>query len=528
MINKFKLSVVLIAILGLLQITCKKPNTGLTFSIRSDVMKYTAMVSFVDPTTGNAPANVTMSITGPDASLIYEISGKKNFYVLGGQIALGLDPNNSPTASAPKKFNIIASAPGYLSVNVPVTMNESIKQQQLTVNLVNISNPPPGVTIIHKNLALVNGQLPAAVSFATDTTNGKVDSMTLKLPVGLKFLDSSGNQLLGSSVSVQMVHFDNRTQSSLDCFPGGGNPVSNSVVDASGNSTSKYFTTLGFSDISMTVGGNVVRKFSDSITMTMNINDTTNDINTGSPIQAGSLLSVYSYRVETGVWQYENMRAVTSSGSGLIVTHSTNHLTTYNFAYTTDICPNPQSITITYPALGSNKVTGILNIGVLPAGDNGVFRTYPSIKIPITNQSFPYTVSLGNLPTGQVSIAASLFNRIGSNSANDLCSTPATVNISGGAFTFVTASIVGKCRYDSSKVVSPSFYVDYRLHGSNAQYQLLGFVSNGQFSTPLVTVGKTYDLRATFAGQQIDTFATVTNTVNSISVDMSSTSFCQQ
>lgn len=525
MINKFRISVVLIAMLGLLQITCKKPNTGLTFNIRSDVMKYTVLVRFVDPTTGAAPTGMhQLSITGDNASEIYEISGSKSFTVLGGQIPLGLDPNTVPAAGVPKKFNIVAVADGYLSVNIPVVMRENNFQQIITVNMVNLAHPPAGVSVVSKHFTLVNGQLPAAVSLATPATNGKVDSISLSLPAGLKFYDANNVQLTGSNVFVQVVHFDNRAQTSLSCFPGGGNPISSNIKDASGAITSGFFTTLGYSDIYMSVGSTEVRNFNDSVRMTMTLNDTTNDLSTGAHITTGSTLKVHSYRVETGQWQYEANRPVESSGSRLVIKHATTHLTTYTFGFLTDVCSNPPPLTITYAPGNTQQFTGIIHLKNIPADDN---NNYAVSDITISGQSFPISVYLPYAVSGTSVTRASFYDANGVTTSS-LCSA-ATLDLTGIAFqTLVTAVIKGTCANDPTKIVSPSFYVDYRLHGSSDNYQLLGFVSYGHFSTPAVLVGQTYDLRAVFAGQLIETTQVISQANNTATVDMSSTSFCQQ
>jgi hypothetical protein len=368
--NKFRYSIILIAILGVMQVTCKKPDTGITVNINADVAKYTQLVEFTDAATGLAPtASISIKITGPDADKVYEISGVKSFIPVDGIISFMFDPTTTVSATNPLTYNIVASAPGYLSVCRKVTITSVDSQAYIQIPMVNLSALPDGASYKPFSVTISNGVLASSVSVSTPIASGKkVDSCKLTLPAGMKFYDSLGNQIQNGSVSGRIVHFENRNSDALSYFPG-GSPLAENFIDRNGNSTPSLFYTMGYADITMNVGSTPITKFDPNPalqpTLTMEINDTAINPETGVAMKDGDTLGVFSYKLETNQWKYDATDTVKKNGTKLYMSHKLAHLTTYNFDFCSAANCTGKTVTITSTnnaALGSFNETYIFTI----------------------------------------------------------------------------------------------------------------------------------------------------------------------
>ncbi len=92
-----------LALLGAAQTGCQKaPTDGIKLNIGTDVIKYTAQVQVYDAAQMAAlPAasNATVTVTGPDAAYVYDISGSRTLSINGGMASFAIDPARVPTAA---------------------------------------------------------------------------------------------------------------------------------------------------------------------------------------------------------------------------------------------------------------------------------------------------------------------------------------------------------------------------------------------------------------------------------------------
>ncbi|SEM05183.1 hypothetical protein SAMN05216436_101268 [bacterium A37T11] len=143
---------------------CRKPTENLTVSLNinnGEPSKYHVILKVSDAKTAAAPAGATLNVTGQDASLIKSGTDSKSFRVYDGFAELALDPAHIPTSATPVKFNVSLSADGYLPVTQEVWIREDQFEQQVDINLINLSNPPDGIGVSVTKLNLNNGVLPA-------------------------------------------------------------------------------------------------------------------------------------------------------------------------------------------------------------------------------------------------------------------------------------------------------------------------------------------------------------------------------
>lgn len=272
----------------------------------STVIKYGVSVQFVTESSSAKDGienveNVTMEITGPDAGLVKTISGSTDFEVENGFICLDLVSDVSPSESNPVSFNIVAKASGYLTTIQPVLI-EDTSLQVLVVNMLNLNDPPEGVSVKQQSFSVGDDGLSEEVTIETSLEN-KPEGAIIKFEEGTKFLDEAGNPVTGNIIAT-IVHFDNRSESSLINFPGGYTAYS--AKDSLGNTMDPIvFATAGFMSMDFETESKVkIDSFSKPMEMTVGLNDTThNPDNNDLTIQKGESLPVWCMDPETGTWK---------------------------------------------------------------------------------------------------------------------------------------------------------------------------------------------------------------------------------
>ncbi|WP_316800771.1 hypothetical protein [Pedobacter frigidisoli] len=127
---------------------CKKPTENIKIVVDTDVIKYTAMINVTDASTGApAPANTTITISGDQASNIYELSGKKDIRLTSGMVTIGLQPNVVPAENNPITISVGIASSGYNTASKQITFTTSQKQQVINIPITKTgSTTPPIVT----------------------------------------------------------------------------------------------------------------------------------------------------------------------------------------------------------------------------------------------------------------------------------------------------------------------------------------------------------------------------------------------
>jgi len=135
------LKTILLGVLLLSVAACQNPTTGVKVTIDMNILKYSALVRITDATSLAVIPGTTMTITGTNASSIYEISGKQVFTVADGNITLGLDPKFN-IAGGNATFNVVVSAPNYRTLTQAITFTNGTLQQSINLGLVLATAPP--------------------------------------------------------------------------------------------------------------------------------------------------------------------------------------------------------------------------------------------------------------------------------------------------------------------------------------------------------------------------------------------------
>lgn len=516
--HTFKL--LLLFVSSLLLVNCKKITDNVGFSVNGDVIKYGISFQFWDPKTSNGtvPQNLFVRITGKDASKVYEYGGTKVFSVSStGILSLGIDPFVKPSSSAPISFTVEVYAPDYATVKIPVTVDGSQKQQLVNVTMVNLKNPPSGVSVKQTQIQLASdGSLASDATISTTPNASTPEISTITIPVGTKFKNANGSVINNNNgtLLVSQVFYSTRSASSLSAFPQ-NSFVSDSIYE-SGVRKSGYFQTSGFTSIEMTLNGEEVKFFTNPITVEIGIDPTYINPTTNVAVSAGDNIPVYSYDVNKNRWDFEKNVTITAD---LTAKFTTTHLTYYSPAWTGNQCGS--AVNMTFNTHVASSSTYLLDI----YGKNGDPRQ-PIVAGVLVSATDGETVSVSDVPTGNVVIK--VYPNNANNSTSDwtirdaaplgvfdgnACSTGnITINMPNAQnFPSISFNIIGRC--PGNVLVYPTVPTYYRKSGSNSPYTFLGTVVMGQFSTSNLELNKTYDFMWLWKNREL----TKTKTIDSLS-----------
>lgn len=143
--TNIKCSFVILLLLSVL--ACKKPTENIKLVVDTDILKYTAFIRVTDAATGTIPANAQITISGPAASNIYELSGKKNFNLVQGVVTIGLGPALTPTSTNPVSCTATITANGYTTATRTITFTADKSQQVVNIQIAKAGSTAPPVII---------------------------------------------------------------------------------------------------------------------------------------------------------------------------------------------------------------------------------------------------------------------------------------------------------------------------------------------------------------------------------------------
>lgn len=498
---KHTIKLLLLFVSSILLVNCKKITDNVGFSVNGDVIKYGVSFQFWDPKTSNgmAPQNIFVRITGKDASKVYEYGGTKVFNVSStGILSLGIDPFVKPSSSAPIAFTVEVYAPDYATIKIPITVDGNQKQQLINVTMVNLKNPPNGVSVKQTQVQLAaDGSVASTVTLATTPNATTPEISTLTIPVGTKFKDANGSIINnnGGSLQVSQVFYSTRTSSSLSAFPQ-NSFLSDSIYTEGGNRISGYFQTSGFTSIEMTLNGQEVKFFTNPITVSVGIDPSYINPTTKAAVKSGDNIPIFSYDVTKNRWNFEKNVTISSNYTAEF---TTSHLTYYSPAWPGVQCSS--SVSMTFNTHVSTVSTYLMDI-YAKDGD----PRQPIVAGILISATDGQSVSVSDVPTGNVVIKVYPNNANNSQSDwairdaaplgvydGDACSA-ASININmpnAQNFPAVTFNIIGRC--PGNVLIYPTVPTYYRKAGTNSPYTLLGTVVLGQFTTTNLQLNSSYD-----------------------------------
>lgn len=327
---------------------CVKPSYKVGLNFNQEIMKYGVTFQFCNAgdTTRLPQYEVFVKITGRDASKIYDYNGTKSFGVLRGIMNIGLDPNVTPTVANPIQFVLEAYGPDYLPVRIPVTIDGSFKQQRVLVTLINVKDPPNGISVgkntfgVDATGALINTEI-----FISPITTSTPENVKITIPAGTQFLDAGGNVIApnGSDLTVQTVFFSTRTAYSMSAFPT-GSVYADSIVTPTGK-IAGFHQSTGMAYVEMNLGGKDVKATTQPMTYEIVMDQNYISAGTNNPITAGEVIPIWNYDFTKNKWDFVQNTTTQFSGGTLKSTFTTTLLKYLSVGWVTPLCTQSTSLT---------------------------------------------------------------------------------------------------------------------------------------------------------------------------------------
>jgi hypothetical protein len=502
------LSLGLISFLTFSNISCNNPIEDLKITLNTDISTNNYGVRVIDAKNPDvAVQQLSIQIVGAGKKFIYNSDGTRIFNAENGIFSLLLEPGLKPSVENPVRFTILIESPGYLKAVFPVEIN-SEGNRAIDIPMVKFDAPPVGVASKTETVTVdaTNGTT-TSIKIVVPAENGKQEAAEISIPAGTKMLDEEGKPVTGT-VSIEMVHFDNRNPESLLSFPGGFD--ASNVIGPNGQQMDPItFETAGFISVEMTSGNQKVKSFSNPISVKTELNAETINPVTGLAIAEGDTIPVWSLDTKTGQWKFEGNSNVTknSSTNKLEATMTVPHLSWWNLDYFWNSCTygstvrfntNVNSTSFRYMELvnANGSIYRYLFDNVANGSVLGLYRAPNGMRCRLRVYSGTSYFNKGTL-IGQTP----LFNLCGSNLQLSLTlPVPKIVNI----------DIAGNCE-GNGRILRPSVYVYYKKVG-NGSFNYLGYLNNGRMITDQFEIGQTYIFGTYYSGRWYEYTRTIDRT----------------
>lgn len=478
---------------------CKNPTEGLVITVNSDFSEnnYGFRVLNANSALEEIPQNLTIKIVGPGADYIYSSDGTKNFGSEIGIFSLILKPGITPSQTNPIKFTVMIESNGYLKSITPIEIVD-VGNQSFDIYMVKKSAPPIGVAFKDETISLPsNGEIAENTTIEIPLNNGKQETAIINIPKGTKMLDENGNVITGS-VSVSLAHFDNRSQESLNSFPGGF--TATNLVDENGKPMEPVvFETAGFISIDINNGSQTVKSFSNPIAISMGINENTINPETELAVKEGDSIPTWSLDTKTGQWKKEAVAVVVknTTTNKLETVFNINHLSYWNLDFYYNSCQYGSTVKIN----SNTNSDAYRYIEVLNSSNNTLFRS-GVLNVKNGSNFYFYRAPIGVNVKIKIYSGNDYYNKgnlIAQSGIFKLCGSAATINVTVPVPTIVNIDISGKCLV-GGRILRPTLYVYFKEKGKT-YYDYLGYMSNGKITTDRFVLGKTYMFAAFYSGK---------------------------
>ncbi len=502
------LSLGLISFITFSNISCNNPIEDLKITLNTDISNNNYGVRVIDAKNPDvAVQQLSIQIVGPGKKFIYNSDGTRNFTAENGIFSMLLEPGLKPSIENPIRFTIMIESPGYLKAVYPVEINAE-GNRAMDIPMVKFDAPPVGVAAKSETITVdANNGTSSIIKITVPAENGKQEAAEISIPAGTKMLDDQGKPVTGS-VSVEMVHFDNRNPESLLSFPGGFDATN--VIGANGQQMDPItFETAGFISVEMKSGDQKVKSFSNPISVKTEINAETINPNTGQKVQEGDTIPVWSLDTKTGQWKFEGNSIVSknTNTNKLEATMTVPHLSWWNLDYFWNSCTVGSTV-----RFNSNVNTTTYRYMEL-VNENGSIYRYLFDNVANGSIFGLYRAPNGMRCRLKVYSGTSYSNKgtlIAQTPFFNLCGSNLNLTLNLPAPTIVNIDIAGNCE-GNGRILRPSIYVYYKKLGTGS-FNYLGYLNNGRMVTDQFTVGQTYVFGTYYSGRWYEYTRTIDRT----------------
>lgn len=412
--------------------------------------------------------------------------------IIDGFAAFAVNPSYRDFTS-PIDVQIEIYGNDYLSKTTTVTINPEDFTTEINETVLKINDVPNGVGVKLQNENLTGGSNTNIISITTDDSS-EGTSADVNIPADNGFKDANGNDINSGDLSLQVVYFDGND---VDASRASNNGNVASLVDEDGNtSTNVVLVPLATVDINMFVGGVEVKEFDIPIEIVMDVNEEMINPNTGVKVAVGDEINVYTTSDDSN-WSFLIKEVIKSSGGKLIISFTTDHLSTFSAAFKENTCDDGRAI-LTLPNDGEGFAP--VYMGAFFTENNAVI---PTVAIKIDSKLY-----IGNAPNGNASLVLEPFfstgnsvtiddiawcgdnNEVNEEEANEMKPDGVTVNL----------NISAKCPSGKSAIIpnEVKVFVDYNGTG---YFKPVGTIKDGKIAIPGIELNKSYEMKVTYDGQ---------------------------
>lgn len=255
--------------------------------------------------------DVDFSFSGDDANLIRNCLDER---ITDGKATDGLADfyfrdDVVPTVSDPVRLVLHAECEGYLPVVLPIDITATGFSKE-RIPMVSYDNPPDGVTSEYfQNFGVTNNSGVLQNSVTLTMTTGEA---IVTIPAGLVMRDENGS-LVSGDINARILYFDPENRISQLAFPGGFNvTVKRDGVEMNGIFISSGLVTL---ELVNSEGKVVCATDNGKIHVSITLDPSWINPNTGLEYQIGDNLDTWSYNMENGIWDFQGVSVVRSTKS---------------------------------------------------------------------------------------------------------------------------------------------------------------------------------------------------------------------
>ena len=296
---------------------CKEMNPfeGVSLVVSEREVSSPVFFQFTDanPESKSTPEGLTVKITSDKAAYILNDAGGKDYKVTGNTLILKLAKELVPTQSAPVKFTVEATAPGYLTAR-ETYMLMSPAPARIVIPMVNIKEPSQGVITAEATVPVSGGKISllngssakGARESGSNLTRADAERGSVAFKPGTQVMDASGNIIATSQVSAQIGIYESSKPYGVDALLKSGKTYD--II---------RFIPAGAISIEMRAQGKEVKKISKPLEVNMMVSPDLRNPLTGEAVKEGSTLPIWSWEPYPSYkWKEEGVAVVSKNSQG--------------------------------------------------------------------------------------------------------------------------------------------------------------------------------------------------------------------
>ncbi len=487
-----------IALLTLIY-ACANPFQDLDFAFKDPLTEATVLLQYANANTSSTekiPSNLSVAVVGDGTERIKNLTGGEVIKPSSeGLLGLAIDPQQLPTAEDPVRLSVLAEADGYLSKLTRINMSDNTNVRQ-TVQLLNISQPPAGVTATQQTYA---GR---SITLQTAELAGTGTKAEWTLPANLELKTLTGNSLVGD-VRTALYYINPAMPNAY--LPGRTQTIYNAVDENDRKLSAFLFKSLAYFQLdAFTTGGRIIQGATGNTDVTVElIGD--QRLQNGQLVKEGDVVPFWRYDLTRGIWVRQNTLRIqrNASTNKLFIKTQLSNFSYYALAETQAVCEvgptfqfqtNLNNVDIRYYAKLVDVATNQPVLETYLNLNNGATRTFSGlVQKTVRLQIFRANNHYGGDQTTPIYTSAPI----------DLCDSRTVVAPVSFATppTTLNVELVVKCpegkEVDESKLPA-NLYIQYQVVGTDVWRDLITMTrSVREVASNKLEMGKRYRFRAT-------------------------------